>query len=308
MQSVCGIMILVIKMRKKVIPKEFLEQKYIKENLTLKQISELLGVSRQTVANKLNEYGLQIRNSSYISEKKSKKRKFVKVKKEPLYRNKEDFQKVYSELKSLDLVAKHYGINLTTACDWKQRHGLPTIHEYSRAGKSSIATKPYMNKEWLEKMYSQYSWEDLGKMLGVSPTTLSKWGVKFGIKTRTISEQWDLKSKSGNHCVIDDSLKMKTYMEAYASGQITKIPKKLKYFILDLYGKCEADGCNEMDVLDLHHIDGNHLNNNPENHSCLCPNCHAKIHRLGIDFNSLVKHHRVWSDILNEKYSYQEAK
>ena len=74
MQSVYGIIILVIKMRKKVIPKEFLEQKYIKERLTLKQISELLGVSRQTIANKLNEYGLQIRNSSYIADNKSKKR------------------------------------------------------------------------------------------------------------------------------------------------------------------------------------------------------------------------------------------
>ena len=295
-------------MRKIHIPKDLLSELYCTQKMTLQQIADEFGVNRQTISNKLSEYGIQIRNTSYISSKKEKKRKFIKIKKEPMYKNKEDFQNVYSELKALDLVAKHYGINIKTAFEWKKRHGIATIHEYSNRGIERIHNKPYMNKEWLEKMYAQYSWEDLGKMLGVSPTTLSKWGVKFGIKTRTISEQWDLKSKSGNHCVIDDSLKMKTYMEAYASGQITKIPKKLKYFILDLYGKCEADGCNEMDVLDLHHIDGNHLNNNPENHSCLCPNCHAKIHRLGINFNSMVKHHRVWSDILNEKYNYQQAK
>jgi hypothetical protein len=31
-------------------------------------------------------------------------------------------------------------------------------------------------------------------------------------------------------------------------------------------------------VLELHHIDGNHFNNNLDNVQFLCPNCHAQIH------------------------------
>ena len=37
----------------------------------------------------------------------------------------------------------------------------------------------------------------------------------------------------------------------------------------------------------------------------VCPNCHARIHRLGIPFNELVPNHVSWETLLD---SYQEAK
>ena len=290
-------------MRKIIIDKEYLEDMYNNRGMTLLQIACDLGVSRQTVSNKMQEFGITIKNSDYIkAHKKPIKKKLKKVCK---WRDREDFQKVYSELKSLDLVAKHYGINLTTASDWKQRHHIETIKSYSYVGrKQLVIDKPYANKEWLEDMYAKYSLEDLAKMLNCSPSTLGKWCKKFGIKTRTISEQWDLKSKNGSNVVKDSGFDLQLYKQTYAIGRNNvSIPKTLKQYIISLYGKCECCGYDE--VLDLHHIDGNHNNNNPENHSVLCPNCHAKIHRLGISFNELVPNHVNWETLID---SYQEAK
>ena len=290
-------------MRKIIIDKEYLEEMYCNRGMTLLQIACDLGVSRQTVSNKMKEFGLDVKNSDYIkAHKKPPKKKLKKVCK---WRNKEDFQRVYSELKSLDLVAKHYGINLTTASDWKQRHNIETIKSYSYNGrKQLVVNKPYANKEWLEEMYSQYSLEDLGKMLNCSPSTIGKWCKKFGIKTRTISEQWELKSKSGAKVVKSNEFDLQLYKKTYAIGRNNvKIPKGLRNYIISLYGKCECCGYDE--VLDLHHIDENHNNNDPSNHGVLCPNCHAKIHRLGIPFSELVPNHINWESLVN---SYQEAK
>ena len=289
-------------MRKIALSRDLLYSLYVEQGMTLKAISEELGVSRQTVSNKLQEYSIPIRNSSYIQAHKPKPKKtFRKI---PDYRNREKFEKAYMELKSIDLVAEHFGISQDTAFIWKKRHGIETIKEFSQRGKRKVNhNKPYTNKEWLEEMYSKYSWEELGAMLNCSPTTLSKWGIKFGIKTRTVSEQWDLKTKGGSRVIKPLAFDLQLYKETYNLETITKLPKNLKNFIISLYGKCECCGYDR--VLDLHHIDENHNNNSPENHGVLCPNCHALIHRLGIPFNELVPNHVSWETLLD---SYQEAK
>lgn len=290
-------------MRKIIIDKAYLEEMYVNRGMTLLEIACDLGVSRQTVSNKMQEFGIDIKNSQYIREhKKPPKKKLKKVCK---WRDKEDFQRVYSELKSLDLVAKHYGINLTTASDWKLRHGIETIKSYSYNGRKQLnIDKPYANKEWLEEMYAQYSLEDLAKMLNCSPSTLGKWCKKFDIKTRTISEQWELKSKSGVKVVKSTEFDLQLYKQTYAVGRNNvRLPKGLKNYIISLYGSCEC--CDYDEVLDLHHIDENHNNNDPSNHGVLCPNCHAKIHRLGIPFSELVPNHINWESLFD---SYQEAK
>ena len=289
-------------MRKIALSRDLLYSLYVEQGMTLKAISEELGVSRQTVSNKLQEYNIPIRNSSYIQAHKPKPKKtFRKI---PDYRNREKFEKAYRELKSIDLVAEYFGINQKTAFEWKKRHGIETIKEFSQRGKRKVNhDKPYTNKEWLEEMYSKYSWEELGAMLNCDPTTLSKWGLKFGIKTRSVKEQWDLKSKNGNRVVKSSEFDLQLYKDTYTLSGMTKLPKNLRNFITSLYGKCECCGYDK--VLDLHHIDENHDNNSPENHGVLCPNCHALIHRLGIPFNELVPDHVSWETLLD---SYQEAK
>ena len=291
-------------MRKINLSRDLLYSLYVEQGMTLQQVADELGVSRQTISNKISEYGITIRNYSYIREQKSKCPSQPKIKRGTPYKSKTLFEAAYKELKSIDLVAEHFRINVKTAFEWKKRHGIETIKEFSQRGKRKVnANKPYANKEWLEDMYSKYSWEELGKMLNCDPTTLSKWGVKFGIKTRTVSEQWDLKSKNGNRVVKSSEFDLQLYKDTYTLSGMTKLPKNLRNFITSLYGKCECCGYDK--VLDLHHIDENHDNNSPENHGVLCPNCHALIHRLGIPFNELVPDHVSWETLLD---SYQEAK
>lgn len=290
-------------MRKIRIPKDLLYELYEVKGLTLQQIADEFGVNRQTISNKLKEYGICVRNSEYIRLHNKKPKK--KLKKIPRYRNPKVFEEVYKELKSLDLVAEHFNIDIKTAFTWKKRHGIETIKEYSQKGrKQLVVDKPYANKEWLEEMYSQYSLEELGRMLNCCPSTIGKWCKKFGIKTRTIKEQWELKPKTGNKVLKDVGFDLQLYKKTYGVGRNNvRLPKSLKNFIVNLYGKCEC--CGYSEVLDLHHIDEDHNNNDPSNHGVLCPNCHAKIHRLGISFNDLVPEHTVWTELIN---NYQEAK
>ena len=290
-------------MRKINIPKDLLQDLYVNQGLTLQQIADEFGVNRQTISNKLKEYNISIRNSTYIREHKEPPKK-PKLKKIEDYRNKAVYEKVYGELKSIDLVAEHFNINIKTAFSWKKKHGIETIRAYSQKGREQLViNKPYADKEWLEKMYAEHSLEDLAKMLNCSPSTLGKWCKKFGIKTRSISEQWDLKAKYGSRVVKSSDFDLQLYKKTYSIGRTEKLPKTLRNFIISLYGKCEC--CGYSEVLDLHHIDENHKNNDPSNHGILCPNCHAKIHRLGVLFSELVPDHVIWTELLD---SYQDAK
>lgn len=291
-------------MRKINLPRDFLYDLYVSKSMSTAQIANELGVNRQTISNKLQEYGIPIRNSQYIREHKPAPK--PKLRKVLRYRDKEVFQKVYSELKSIDLVAEYFHINIKTAFSWKKRHGIETIKEFSSQGRAKVnVDKPYANKEWLEEMYSKYSFEDLGKMLNCHPSTIRKWANKFNIPIRSSKEQWELKPKFGSKIVKECGFDLQLYKDTYVLHTMTSIPKNLRNFIINLYGKCENPNCNESEVLDLHHIDGNHNNNSPENHGVLCPNCHARIHRLGVEFDDLVPHHTPWDTLLK---SYQEAK
>lgn len=288
-------------MRKVNLPKDLLEDLYVANKMTLREVADELGVSRQTIANKLKSYSITIRNGEYLNSIKKVKVKLVKRKK---YRDKAEFEKVYKKLKSIDLVAKHFNLSVKTAFQWKKIHNIPTIKAFSHKGKYKVnCGKPYANKEWLEDMYSKYSLEDLSKMLNCHPSTIGKWCKRFGIKTRSIREQWDLKSKNGARVLKSVGFDLQTYKNSYDLDSIkTHLPKNLKAYIISLYGKCEC--CGYSEVLDLHHIDFNHGNNKPSNHSVLCPNCHAKIHRLGVKFEDLVKNHISWETLV----SYNEAK
>lgn len=290
-------------MRKINLPKEFLQELYVEKKMSTIEIARELGVNRQTISNKLNQYGIEIRNSEYIRSHKPKPR----LRKVPDYRIKEKFEKAYTELKAIDLVAKHFGIDVKTAFKWKKLHNIETLKEYSWKGKEQInRDKPYTNKEWLENMYAKYSFEDIGKLLNCSPSTIQKWAKRFNIPTRTVKEQWEIKAKSGKRVIKASEFDLQAYKKAYVDKSYscnTHLPKGLKNFIISLYSACES--CGYTEVLDLHHIDEDHNNNSPENHGVLCPNCHAKIHRLGKSFNELVPNHIVWDTLLD---SYQEAK
>lgn len=271
------------------ISKELIEEMY--KTQTLKEIAIELGVSYKTIQRRCKEFGietLQHINPQFIKRKKDK----PKLKKVKPYTKKEVFEKVYQETKSLVLVAKHFNISSDTALRWKQRHNIDTILGVSEEGKQIInKNKPYTNKEWLEQAYSEYTIQEIANMLNVHVCTIQDWIKRHNIKTRTVAEQRAFKSGNGNRTIYSNYTK-EFSKENYMDNIPKYLPQTIRKKIVEMVGECQS--CGYTEVLDLHHIDEDRTNNHPNNHAILCPNCHAKVHRLKCDINTLIPNFKNW--------------
>lgn len=272
------------KSKKLDITKDLLEEMY--QSMTMQQIAEELGVSYKTIQRRFREYGLG----------KKKVKKLKRKKKVIGYKNKEEFQKVYEKYKSLALVAKHYNVSIDTAHYWKKKHNIETIKGVSEYSKSlANLNKPYTNKEWLEERYKTMTLKEIADSLGVNVCTIQEWGKRLGLKTRSVAEQRALKSGHGNRTVYSCYHK-KFSKDNYLAFLPNALNKQVKRIILTTIPYCQC--CGYSEVLDIHHIDEDKHNNEPHNHVVLCPNCHAKIHRLGKTVEELVPDYESWIDKL----------
>ena len=276
------------------LPKDLLKEMY--KSHTIKEIAHELGVSEKTIRRRFKEYHIETGIHTYTQFIKKKKPRLKKVKQPKPYTIKSNFEEVYNSTRSLALVCKHYGISMMTATTWKKRHNIPTIHGVSEEGKSLLNShKPYTNKEWLIDMYERYSIPEIAEICGVHRDTIRDWKNRFNIKSKTVKEQRQKKSNFGNKFIYEKGFDKKSYLTIYQNeGRITT---KMKKFIVDTVGKCQCCGYDE--VLDLHHLDENHFNNKPENHLVVCPNCHAKIHRLGMKVDVPKT---LWVDLVQDSY------
>lgn len=274
------------------VSKEELERLY--KNHTQDEIADILGVHNRTIRRWFKAYNIKtgIHQSPQF---KKKKPKLKKKQKEKLYTDKEDFEKVYKQVKSLPLVAKHYGISHNTALAWKKKHNLPTIYEVSDEGIESInSLKPYTNKDWLEEHYEKYSMPEIAELCGVHRDTIRDWIKRFDIRTKTVKEQRAKKVNYGNQFIYEDFFDKKNYLEIYSKeGNITK---RMREYIINKVGKCQC--CGYKEVLDLHHKDQNHHNNEPYNLVVLCPNCHARVHRLNENIEDMIEGSTNWFDLI----------
>lgn len=276
------------------ITKELLEELY--KDHTMEQIAIELGVSYKTIQRRFREYEIETgrhTNPQFIKTKPTKKKL---PKKRPPYKNKDKFLKVYQNTKSLVLVAKHFGITPDTALKWKQRHNIETIKGVSEQGRTLInKNKPYTNKEWLQDAYNNFTMQEIADQLNVNVCTIKDWIKRFNIRTRTVAEQRAFKSGNGNRTILSTYTK-EFNKENYLANIPYNLPHTFRTKIIDTVGKCQCCGFDE--VLDLHHADQNHHNNSPENLVVLCPNCHAKVHRLRKDVYKMIEGSTNWFDLI----------
>lgn len=123
-------------------------------------------------------------------------------------------------------------------------------------------------RAWIQEKKSKTF---ISKQLGCKPETLNHYLQKMGIEYKG-QQGW----KKG--------LTSNTYISALQYAQKDHVSShKLKIKLIQdgiKNNKCELCGLdtwNNLPIpLELHHIDGNHYNNNLNNLLILCPNCHAQ--------------------------------
>ena len=263
--------------------------------MTVEQIATELGVHDKTIRRRFKEYGIETGkhiNPQFIRKNPPKKK--IKFKKPLKYKDKEDFQRVYEELKSLSLVAKHYNISIKTALRWKSIHNVRTVLGVSEYSPRQCIGKNYSNRQWLSDMYKTHTITEIAEMCGCHPSTIKSWMNKFGIQSRNVQEQRELKSGNGNRTILGSNGIINK--ENYMNNIPTIVNRKMVNAICGIVGSCQC--CGYKEVLDVHHKDSNHYNNDPYNLWVLCPNCHAQIHRNGKDLESMITNTINWIDMI----------
>jgi len=126
-----------------------------------------------------------------------------------------------------------------------------------------------------------FSWSDVCKKIGKSQRTgaqshIKKVCMKMGFDFSHFTGQAWRRGKIFKKRDIEDYLSNKVKINSH-SLKIKLIQSGLKE------EKCECCGISkwleEPVVLELDHIDSNHLNNNLDNLQIICPNCHATLTR-----------------------------
>lgn len=121
-------------------------------------------------------------------------------------------------------------------------------------------------KEAVEKTQSMAA---AARFLGVSRDRFYRYAKKYGLFKPNQSG----KGVKGKRKYTNDDI-LETHDEKVSQGVLINRLKEVKEW------KCECCGLSEWMgkplSLEVHHIDGNHLNNELDNLQILCPNCHSQ--------------------------------
>ena len=135
--------------------------------------------------------------------------------------------------------------------------------------RNDILEKKHLIELWVREERSK-AW--MCRQLQCKPETLNSYLDKLGI---------DYKGNQGgkNH---KKSWNRKTALEYSESSHVSSHKLRLK-LIEDGIKESKCERCNQSqwlscDIpLELHHIDGNHYNNDFDNLMIVCPNCHKQL-------------------------------
>lgn len=101
------------------------------------------------------------------------------------------------------------------------------------------------------------------------PCVICQQPILSGLNKKTCSRACANKLRIGS-----------TYRKSYQKDKV-KFYRSLKIKLLKTKGlRCQRCGYNKFEILQIHHIDRNHSNNELSNLELICPNCHYEEHYL----------------------------
>ena len=177
-----------------------------------------------------------------------------------------------------------------------------------------------LNK-WINE--ENLSYEEIGRKYGVTGNAIKKAAKRIGI---TLLPRKDLKNSKGEkvrkcincgkildytaskfcskHCQMD--FRYKEYISLWKSGKVDGVIGKadislhIRHYLFEKHhSKCQICGWSQINPvtgkvpLQIHHIDGDCLNNKEDNLQLLCPNCHSLTPTFGnLNSNSKRKYRK----------------
>lgn len=138
-------------------------------------------------------------------------------------------------------------------------------HDYSENKLREICASSYTYRECLVKIGAAAS----GGNYSVLKNKIQRYGIDISHFTL---QGWNKGKKMGPKRSIEEYLSNRKPIQSW------KLKKRLlndKYFDHKCYMCNKETWMNQPIPIELHHIDGDNLNNNLSNLTILCPNCHA---------------------------------
>ena len=107
--------------------------------------------------------------------------------------------------------------------------------------------------------------------------------IETEIKKRNLdTAQFEKNKKAHSGLIRTNKLPEEVFVK---NSGITRIGKYIKRFNVKDTTKCERCGISEWMgepiTIEIHHLDGDHFNNELDNLVCLCPNCHSQMNNTG---------------------------
>lgn len=143
------------------------------------------------------------------------------------------------------------------------------------------------NNEVIKMYEAEMSCGEIAEHCGVAPVTVYSLLTRIGYKTRTPKEAAVIRNKRGRANIQSFWQGKKQPLEM-VEKRISKIRGENHWLwkggksrrqyrnVIEKY-KCAI--CKTKSNLDIHHIDLDHYNNDPENLQVLCVSCHISLHK-----------------------------
>lgn len=223
------------------------------KGMTSQLIAIELGCCRATVCNYAKFWGIPLPKGGGVRRK-------VRMP----YESKRLLQKAYEQTPSVRKLGERWGVSGYAVQRWLVLFGIPRNNK--RATSAQDWGKPWANKTLLKKEYGRLGSKALAKKWNCDPGTVTNWVRRHGLKVRP---------PTGEGVSYDQAYEGKKRW----TGRRRPLYHRESEALKKEAGACQVLECGyseHLKLLDIHHLDGDKLNNDKSNLVAACVLCHAK--------------------------------